>query len=176
MTKWCIGLLRGYMHMRSYGSICLEVPIIKQSICIPNKSNVVAIVTLWQTYSFKKQKKSSFPYPPILDHHAIKIYINQPYLEWKRLQLINLFLPTFLSIETSPNKSSNHVARIKDDKYNCWYHALDIFAFFLIIEIAKLVVDVEATAAAAQKDKRLLAEMAAKAQKELFHPTIIKLL
>lgn len=72
-----------------------------------SKSIIVAIVTVWLMYSFKKKKKSSVPYPRISDYHVIKIYINQLYLEWKRLQLIDQFLLSLVSLKTSPNKSSN---------------------------------------------------------------------
>lgn len=139
---------------------------------MPSKSNIVAIVIIWLIYSFKKQKKSSIFYPPIPDHHAIKIYIDQPYLEWERLQ--SLFLPSFMSIQTSQNKSSNQIAWIKDDKYNHWYHAFNTFASSFIIKVAKLLVDAETSAAIAQKNKGLLAEMAAKAQEKLFRPAMTK--
>ncbi len=102
--------------------------------------------------------------------------IDQPCLEWEHLQLINLFLPSFLSIETSPNKSSNHVTWIKDDKYHCWYRTIDTLASSLIVKVAKLLVDVKASSAAAQKDKRLLAETAAKTTEELFRLVMTKLL
>ncbi len=92
------------------------------------------------------------------------------------MQLIDLFLPSFLSIETSPNKSSNHIAWIKDDKYDHWYRALDTLASSLIVKVAKLLVDTETSSASTQKDKGLLAETAAKAQEELFRPTMTKLL
>ena len=106
----------------------------------------------------------------------MKIYVNQPYLKWERLQLIDLFLFSFVSIETSPNKSSNQVVWIKDDKYNCWYYILDILVSYLIVEVAKLLMDTKTSTIAVQKDKQLLVEMVAKAQEELFRLAMTKLL
>ena len=51
---------------------------------------------------------------------------------------------------------------MKDDKYDCWYCALNTLASSLIVEVVKLLVDAETSAVAAQKDKRLSAKMAAK--------------
>ncbi|MCJ1344946.1 hypothetical protein MMC31_003151 [Peltigera leucophlebia] len=124
----------------------------------------------------KKQKKSSVPYPPIPDSRCIKIYISKPCLEWKRLQIVDLFLSLFLSIKTSPNEFSNNISWIKGDKYDRWYRALDILGSSLIVKVAKLLVDAEAASAAAQKDKGIMAETEVKAQKELFRPAITKLL
>ena len=118
MTRWWISLLKKYMHMHTCRSIFLKIPIKRQNTCTLSKLNVVVIVIVWLTYSFKKQKKSSVLYLLISDHRAIKINIDQPCLEWKYLQVIDLFFPLFVSIETSPNKSSNQVTWIKDDKYN----------------------------------------------------------
>lgn len=92
------------------------------------------------------------------------------------MQIVDLFLFSFLSIKTSPNESSNNIPWIKSDKYNRWYRALDILESFLIVKVAKLLVKADAAAAAAQKDKEILAETAVKAQEELFCPAITKLL
>ncbi len=92
------------------------------------------------------------------------------------MQPIDLFFPSFLSIEMSSNKSSNHIAWIKHDKYNYWYCVLDTFVSSLIVKVAKLLVDVEVSFAAAQKNKELLAETTVKAQKKLFCLAMTKLL
>ncbi len=40
---------------------------------MPSKSNIVAIMIVWLTYNFRKQKKTSVSYPPILDYGSINV-------------------------------------------------------------------------------------------------------
>lgn len=87
-----------------------------------------------------------------------------------------MFFSLILSIETSPNKSSNNIDWIKGNKYNCWYRALDILGSSFIVKVAKLLVDMEAASIITQKDKEILAEIAVKAQEEFFCLAITKLL
>ncbi|MCJ1345088.1 hypothetical protein MMC31_003293 [Peltigera leucophlebia] len=63
-----------------------------------------------------------------------------------------------------------------NNKYDCWYCALDILGSSLIVKVAKLLVDTEAASAIAQKDKGIMVETVVKAQEELFCPAITKLL
>ncbi len=90
------------------------------------------------------------PYPPIPDYRSIKIYISNPCLVWGRLQLVDLFLISFLAVETSPSNNAENVAWIKGDVYNRWYRALDILESSFVVKVAKIIVDGEAAAIAAQ--------------------------
>lgn len=78
------------------------------------------------------------------------------------MEFIDLFDPLFLFIEMSLNKSSNHKAWIKDDKYNCKYYILDIFVSFFIVKVTKLLVNTEISTTIAQKNKERLIEIAIK--------------
>ncbi len=116
------------------------------------------------------------PYPPILDYRSIQIYIFNPCLVWGCLQLVDLFLISFLAVETSPSNNAKNVAWIKGDVYDHWYHALDILGSSLIGEVAKIIVDGEVAVTAAQKDKGISLKTANKAQEEVFRPAMTKLL
>lgn len=126
-------------------------------------------------YSFKRQKKTLVSFSLIPDSHSIKIYISNPYLEWRRLQVIDLFLVSFLSIETNPNNNKN-IAWIKGDIYDCWYCVFNILKSSFIIKVIILIVDKKVTTATAQKDKEILSEIVDKVQEETFWPTMMKLL
>lgn len=97
-------------------------------------------------------------------------------MEWDRLQVVDLFLPCLLSVDTAPNASSGNIHWIKDDLYDRWYRGLDTVASYLVVEVVKLLVDAEASVIAALKDKEITQETATKAQKELFRPAMTKLL
>ncbi len=98
------------------------------------------------------------PYLPIPDYRSSKIYISNPCLVWGRLQLVDLFLISFLAIETSPSNNAENVAWIKGDIYDCWYCALDILGSSFVVEVAKIIVDGEAATTASQKDKKNFVE------------------
>lgn len=134
--------------------------------------NAVSLTSIY----FRRQKKSSVPYPPIPDGRSIKIYISSPCVQWERLQVVDLFLFSFVAVETASNAESGNIHWIKDDQYDRWYRALDLLGSSLIIELVKILVDAEAGAIAAQKDKRISLDMATKAQEELFRPAMTRLL
>ena len=89
--------------------------------------------------------------------------------------MIDLFLVSFLSIETNPNNNKN-IAWIKGDIYDCWYCVFNILKSSFIIKVIILIVDKKVTTATAQKDKEILSEIVDKVQEETFWPTMMKLL
>ncbi len=84
------------------------------------------------------------------------------------MQLVDLFLITFLAIEINPNNNTENITWIKVDIYNHWYYALDILGSSFIIKVVKIIMNGEAAATAAQKDKRISLETANKVQEEVF--------
>lgn len=97
-------------------------------------------------------------------------------MEWDRLQVVDLFLPCLLSVDTAPNAFSGNIHWIKDDLYDRWYRGLDTVTSYLVVEVVKLLVDAEASVIAALKDKEITQEMATKAQEKLFRPAMTNLL
>lgn len=112
--------------------------------------NAVSLTSIY----FRRQKKSSVPYPPIPDGRSIKIYISSPCVQWERLQIVDLFLFSFVAVETASNAESGNIHWIKDDQYDRWYRALDLLGSYLIIEVVKILVDAEAGAIAARKYRK----------------------
>lgn len=92
------------------------------------------------------------------------------------MQLVHLFLVSFLFIEINPNNNIENIVWIKNNVYNSGYYILDIFRSSLIIKIIKLIINEEVSTTTIQKNKKILLEIVDKIQKETFWPAITKFL
>lgn len=79
------------------------------------------------------------------------------------MQLVDLFLILHLAIKTNVGNNFKNIAWIKDNVYNCWYYAINIFGSFFIIKVVKLLVKGKAATIAMQKVKRIFLEVINKA-------------
>ncbi len=61
---------------KSEPSIFWAPTLVGLGLYMPSKSNIVVFMIVWIMYNFRKQKKTSVPYPLIPDYRSIKIYIS----------------------------------------------------------------------------------------------------